>query len=216
MGGKYRHRGSVAALFGAIVAGTMTLHSFAHQPTQGAPAVPFGISSHPYLSIIKAAPDFILKDSMDHRFALSQLRGRVVLLSFIYSSCTTTCPLLTQRMGLLKERFEPSGQWASSVSFVTVTIDPERDTGAALGDYARRLDAIDPNWWFLREEPRRLEPVLAAYDEWTRPLPNGELDHPARVFLIDAQGNIREVYALSFFDEQQVFADIEALLREAR
>jgi protein SCO1/2 len=99
---------------------------------------------------------------------------------------------------------------------VSITVDPERDTAAALAEYAARFGAVDPNWRFLREQPPQLRPVLAAYDEWTRPLPDGDIDHPARVYLIDRRGDIREIYALSFFDERQVYLDIEALLAEAQ
>ncbi len=57
--------------------------------------------------------------------------------------------------------------------------------------------------------------MLAAYDEWTRQLPDGDIDHPTRVYLIYRRGNIREVYALSFFGERQVFIDLQNLLAES-
>jgi len=57
--------------------------------------------------------------------------------------------------------------------------------------------------------------VLKAYDEWTKLLPKGELDHPARVYLIDRKGNIREIYSLAFFNEKQALIDIRTLLGEA-
>src|SRR5262249_29894184 len=150
------------------------------------------ISAHPHLSIIRLAPDFMLVDNADRQFALSRLRGHVILLSFIYTSCVTTCPLLMQSMALLKDQLKSSGLWSTSVSFVSVTVDPERDTAAALTDYAKRLEAVDANWWLLHEQPAQLGPVLAAYDEWTKRLPDGDIDHPARVYLIDRRGNIRE------------------------
>ena len=211
-------RMGISALLGVFLLATSGALPSAHEAEQVAPtgATPLGIAVHPYFAVIKAAPDFTLLDSADRRFALSQLRGRVVLLSFIYTSCTTSCPLLTQRMGLLEDRLKDAGLWTSSVSFVSVTVDPERDTAATLADYARRFDAIDPNWRFSHEQPRRLRPVLAAYDEWTRRLPDGDIDHPARVYLIDRRGNIREVYALSFFDERQVFIDLQTLVAESR
>ena len=58
-------------------------------------------------------------------------------------------------------------------------------------------------------------PVLAAYDEWTMPEPDGEIDHPAPLYLIDPRGHIREIYSISFFDEHQAFLDIQALPRES-
>jgi len=96
-----------------------------------------------------------------------------------------------------------------------VTVDPQRDDAARLALFAKGLGAR-PGWHFLRDEPARLEPVLAAYDEWTHVLPSGELDHPARLHLIDGAGRVREIYSLAFFDEEQAFLDIAALEREGR
>jgi hypothetical protein len=76
--------------------------------------------------------------------------------------------------------------------------------------------AAAPMWRFLRQEPAALAPVLTAYDEWRRPLPNGELDPPARLYPIDRRGRIREIDSLAFFDERQALLDIQALLREPR
>jgi cytochrome oxidase Cu insertion factor (SCO1/SenC/PrrC family) len=73
---------------------------------------------------------------------------------------------------------------------------------------------IPQAWRLLREEPERLGPALAADDEWTRRAPRGEIDHPARLHLIDARGRVREIYSLAFFDERQALLDIQALLRE--
>ena len=67
----------------------------------------------------------------------------------------------------------------------------------------------------MRDEPARLAAVLAQWDEWTRPGKSGDLDHPARVHLVDGRGRVREIYSLEFFDERQAELDIRALLREA-
>src|SRR5205807_310880 len=81
---------------------------------------------------------------------------------------------------------------------------------------APAFTASPRGWRFLRSEPDRLGPVLTRYDEWTKRLPNGEIDHPARLYLIDRAGRIREIYSLGLFDERQAFLDIQALLREPR
>lgn len=208
----------VSALLGASLLAASGALSFAHEANQrlSAGASWRGIAAHPYLTVIEAAPAFTLRDTANHPFALSRLRGRVVLLSFLYTSCTTTCPLLTQRMALLSDQLKKSELWPSSVSFLSITVDPDRDTAATLVNYARLFDAVDPNWWFLREQTSELRPVLAAYDEWTKKLPDGDIDHPARVYLIDRRGDIREIYGISFFDDRQVLIDIRTLLAESK
>jgi protein SCO1/2 len=174
-----------------------------------------GLSAAPRLLRIKPAPDFALRDPKGQPVRLSALRGRILLVSFMYTTCASSCPLLTQRMAVLQDRLMSSEVWGRKVVFLSIGIDPERDTAEALNAYAERFGADAEGWRFLSDEPVRLRPVLTAYGEWTRPLPDGEIDHPARLYLIDRQGEIREVYALSFFDERQVFLDIKALLDEA-
>lgn len=117
-------------------------------------------------------------------------------------------------MALLQSRLRAAGLFPSRVVLLSVTVDPERDSVAALARYARAFAADRDGWRFLRESPERLRPVLGAYDEWTKPLSGGEIDHPARLYLIDARGRVREIYGLSFFDPRQAFLDIRALLQE--
>ena len=212
----YGRRLVASVMFAAFLLAGGNARSSAHEVQQSAPmhASSLAIAEHPSLAVIRAAPDFTLLDTRDQAFTLSQIRGRVVLVSFIYTACTTTCPLLTHRMGLLQDRLKSAGFWPRSASFLSVTVDPERDSAPVLAHYAERFDAEDPNWRFLRDEPARLRSVLAAYDEWTKPLPDGELDHPARVYLIDRRGYIREIYALAFFDERQTFIDVRTLILE--
>jgi cytochrome oxidase Cu insertion factor (SCO1/SenC/PrrC family) len=119
-------------------------------------------------------------------------------------------------MALLQSRLRETRLFPSRVGLLSVTIDPERDSPAALARYAKAFSADLHGWSFLRENAELLRPVLAAYDEWTKPLPGGEIDHPARLYLIDPQRRVREIYSLSLFDEHQAFLDIRALLRESR
>ena len=164
------------------------------------------------MAVIRAAPDFVLWDTENHRVRLSELRGRPVLVAFIYTTCTGACPLLSARMSRLQRMLEKARIPAALVS---VSVDPGRDDAKALAAYAKRFGAR-PGWHFLREERARLAPVLAAYEEWTSRDGSGELDHPARLHLIDAQGRVREIYSLAFFDEEQAFLDIKALHRQAK
>jgi protein SCO1/2 len=148
------------------------------------------------------------------RVRLSDFRERVVLLAFVYTACADTCPLLTQRMAVLQQRLRAARLLTSRVVLATVTVDPERDRPEVLARYARGFGADPDGWRFLRERPERLAPVPGAWDEWTRRHPNGDIDHPARLHLVDPRGRVREIYSLALFDERQAFLDIQALLRE--
>lgn len=198
----------VAGALLALVAGA----AFAHREDAASSLV---LSDTPYLAVIGQAPDFTLVDQNGQRVRLADRRGRTVLLAFIYTSCKAACPLLTYRMAELQARLTDAGLFPGRATLLSVTVDPETDGAEAIARYAKRFDA-GPGWHFLRESPEKLIPVLNAYDEWTTRLSDGELDHPARVYLIDAAGRVREIYSLAFFDERQAFVDILALEREAR
>jgi protein SCO1 len=204
-----------AALTAAVLAGVVPAPLGAHGP---APApdgrASRGVARDPSLAVIRPAPDFALLDTAGRTVRLSDLRGRVVLMAFIYASCPDACPLLTQRMAVLQSRLRRAGLFGGRVVLLSVTVDPERDTATALARYAAGFGADRAGWWFLREAPDRLAPALAAYDEWLRRLPGGDIEHPARLHLVDPRGRVREIYNLALFDERQALADIQALLRE--
>src|ERR1700730_1537475 len=91
----------------ALLAGWLTgagAPATAHDAVPVAAAAPLGPALHPSLPIIKTAPDIDLRDAGDRPIALSRLRGDVVLVNFIYTTCTTTCPLLTQPLAILADR----------------------------------------------------------------------------------------------------------------
>ena len=204
-------RSTLSLLLCACLSRAATAHE-----VKAAPAPrDLGVSPAPRLPVIKRAPDFTLRDTAGRPVPLSALRGRAVLLSFIYTKCAAACPLVTQRMGLLHDRLVRAGLRRTTV-LLTVSVDPERDSAPVLERYAARFGGPHADWKFLRDEPDRVRRVLEAYDEWTRPQPDGEIDHPARIYLIDPRGHIREIYSLSFFDERQAFVDIRALAREFR
>ena len=202
------------ALVAALVATGGPLSGDAHDVAGRGDAAARPFSTNPSLGIIGPAPPLALLDLDGREVSLAEFRGRVVLLSFIYTSCPAACPLVTQRMAVLQRRLIEAGLFPSRASLVSVTVDPDRDSVAALARYAKGFNADPRGWKFLRERREALGPVLAAWGEWTKPLPSGEIDHPARLYLLDPAGRIREIYSLSFFDERQAFLDIRALLRE--
>jgi hypothetical protein len=65
---------------------------------------------------------------------------------------------------------------------------------------------------FLTGPPARVNKTIADWGMWAKPLPGGQLDHPSRVFLVDTQGRVREIYNLSFLKTKWVIEDIKSLL----
>jgi protein SCO1/2 len=84
------------------------------------------------LPTIGAAADFELPAADGSRLRMRDLRGKVVAVAFIYTTCPDVCPLLTDKMAEVKDGL--GADFGPRVAFVTITVDPERDTAGALRD----------------------------------------------------------------------------------
>ena len=85
------------------------------------------------LSKIGPAPEFTLTKQDGKRLALKELRGKVLAITFIFASCVDTCPLLTAKMAGIQNRL--GSDFGKKVHFVSITVDPERDTPDVLKRY---------------------------------------------------------------------------------
>ncbi len=91
------------------------------------------------------APDFTLTDQHGSAFRLASTRGKVVVLTFIYTHCTDVCPFISLK---LKQAQAQLGEDAGRVAFVAVTTDPDRDTLPVIAAYSSEVGLFD-TWHFL-------------------------------------------------------------------
>ncbi|MGH7169425.1 MAG: SCO family protein [Gemmataceae bacterium] len=147
-------------------------------------------------------------------FHLSSLHGKVVLVSFVFTTCNGTCPATTHRMVLAEEALAKAGL-LDKVHLLSITLDPARDKPAVLRDYMRLYDIDSKHWTFLTGTEKRLKQVHSDWGMWVRSAANGQLDHPSRVFLVDERGRLREIYNLQFFRPRWVREDVQLLRKEA-
>jgi protein SCO1/2 len=167
------------------------------------------------LAVIREAPDFALADPDGKNVRRADLQGKVWLVSFIFTTCTGSCPETTLRLSLVQRELKKRGLFPKGdVRLVSITLDPERDRPEVLRDYRRLYDADPTAWYFLTGPAERVRQVVAAWGMWARPAAGGQLDHPSRVFLVDRRGRIREVYNLTFLRPAWVVEDIQLLLQE--
>jgi protein SCO1/2 len=176
-------------------------------PAAGGPA------SH--LAVIRRAPDFTLTTHDDKTLRLRDLRGKVLLVSFVFTTCTGSCPATTMRMGQAERALQKAGLVKGGrLRLLSITLDPRRDTPPVLRRYMRTYDVDARHWTFLTGLPAEVGKVISAWGMWVRALPGGQLDHPSRIFLVDPHGRVREVYNLDFLRPAWVVEDVRALLDE--
>jgi protein SCO1/2 len=168
-----------------------------------------------YLAVIQKAPDFTLNNQVDKKVRLSDLKGKVLLVGFIFTTCNGTCPATTHRMAQVQQELKSRGVLKKdNVRLLSITLDPARDTPKVLRGYMELYDLDSSSWDFLTGPEKEVADTIKAWGMWARPAANGQLDHPSRIFLVDRKGRIREIYNLSFLKAASVAEDMQELLNE--
>jgi cytochrome oxidase Cu insertion factor (SCO1/SenC/PrrC family) len=173
------------------------------------------------LPAIKRVAAFTLRDTagrlVDTR---SMMAGKVAVVSFIYTACPDRlgCPLASGTLRDLQSRLRESGL-ARQTALVTISFDPERDHPAQLAKYAKVYDADPALWRFLTAPSGRvLDAVLESYGQDRTPerdehgRSTGRIRHVLKVFLVDRDGFIRNVYSAGFLVPELVLNDIRTVL----
>jgi protein SCO1/2 len=139
----------------------------------------------------KPAPEFTLTKQDGKRLSLKELRGKVLAITFIFARCTDTCPLLTAKMAGIQNRLGPA--FGPQVFFLSITVDPERDTPAVLKRYAEAHRANTAGWAFLTGSPDEIREVTRRYGIYYKKRPRGDVDHTFLTSLVDQWNSPRPV-----------------------
>ena len=162
---------------------------------------------------IGLASDFTLTTHEGKRLSLHDLRGKIVVVTFIYTSCADICPLLTAKLVGLGPGL--GADLGSRVAFVGITVDPERDTAPVLKRYAAEHGARVA-WAFLTGTRAEIGEVARRYGVYYRKTPRGDVDHTFLTSLVDQNGILRVQYLGVRFDPEEFLRDLQSLVREAR
>jgi len=164
------------------------------------------------LPVVGPAPDFALTTQAGERLSLTDLRGKVLAVTFIYATCKDTCPILTAKMAALQQRL--GADFGPRVRFVSVTVEPEVDTPAVLKAYAERFGADPAGWSFLTGSGAEVNDVVRRYGAFAKRVKPGEVDHLFLTSLVDRRGMLRVQYLGYRFDPDEMLRDLRSLLRE--
>jgi protein SCO1 len=164
------------------------------------------------LAKIGPAPAFTLTAQDGRRLALSELRGKVVVVTFIYASCVDACPLLTAKMATLQD--DLGLDFGPKIFFISISVDPERDTPEVLTRYAQAHGAKLSGWAFLTGTPDEVRAVARRYGIYYKKQAAGDVDHTFLTSLIDQSGTLRVQYLGVRFDPDELRRDLRSLLAE--
>ena len=161
---------------------------------------------------IAPAPGFTLTSQDGAQVSLADLRGRVAAVTFIFTRCTATCPVLTPMMSLVQERL--GRDFGSKIAFASITVDPEHDTPEMLKLYAQAYGADVPGWSFLTGPPPVIADLTRRYGVLASKNADGDIEHSFLTSIVDQRGILRVQYLGVRFDPEEFRRDLLSLERE--
>ena len=165
-------------------------------------------------------PDTVLTNQNGKEFSFSDLKGKVVVVSYIYTNCPDICHVISARMNVFKNKLK-GANIQDKVYFVSISIDPERDTPEALRQHAKMMNLDLTNWVFVTGDEYLINSTIqaAGMEAIKEPVQHSEdgkpsysITHRDRISLVDREGRIRKHYKGTTFDMDELLGDIKSLI----
>ena len=160
-------------------------------------------------------PDLSLVDSNNQEFKFSNLKGDILVVSYIYTNCPDICHIISKKLDTFKKSL--NNGLSKEVSFVSITFDPSRDTPKILDQHVKSMKLDTSKWFFITGRRDKIFKTLEAVgidplidkmdskDSYT-------LNHRDRISLLDRDGTVRKHYKGSTFDPEELLSDLKTLL----
>ena len=166
------------------------------------------------LDVLGQVSDFVLTERSGKVVTLESLAGTVWVADFMFTSCTTICPMMSTRMQQLQDRTKN----LSGVKLVSISVDPEVDTPERLARYATRYNADPDRWWFLTGDKKEIYELsrasfllsVMAVSEKDRAPGVDAVTHSRKFVLMDKQSRIRGYY------DGEIAQSVDALARDIK
>jgi protein SCO1/2 len=202
----------VAALVASPLFWTFMLGSIFLVPIGRSIALARDLPKPPAMSL--PLPAFELQSQHGQPFGLENLRGKIWVANFIFTSCPTVCPKLTKRMAEVQHRGRNLGDHFHLVSF---TVDPDNDTPERLLAYSQSFKINQRRWTFLTGPLGDIEKTVVggfkiAMGKEEEPGGIFSVFHGERLVLVDAAGAIRGYYEANDEDIDRLMRDIGILV----
>ena len=156
-------------------------------------------------------PGIQLQDQHAAALTAASVAQRVVLLHFVFTSCSTTCPTQVRELAAVHDSLSKEAR--AHVRFLSVTVDPLSDTPATLAAFARRMDAQRPGWSFATGRPEQVQALVERMQAMApgrqRAAPQ---DHRTSLYLFDASGELVQRFAGVPVDRPRLAAEITRLV----
>ena len=185
---------------------------------------PPAVGSYQLPPITNASDGAVLLEDGQESQLFDLMGDRLVLFSFIYTRCNDIngCPLANAVFHKLQAKLQERPDVAQATRLLSISFDPERDTPEVMQEFGQGLGGDGVDWQFLTTRDREaLEPILDDYGQYTiREYDEdgeytGDFAHMLRVFLIDRELRVRNIYSVAFLHADILINDLETLLLES-
>ncbi len=190
---------AVGAMMGFLALRTLP----AEQSSTAAAVAPVAQVAEP--PVLYDAPKFTLTSQDNVPFTSDQLRGHPWVADFIFTTCTSLCPVMSTHMSALQSELP------SDIKLVSFSVDPQHDTPALLRQYASHYDAQPGRWIFLTGDLKTQTAVVSGMKLYFKPADGASpIQHDQHFILVDSQGRVRNYYDSYSQD------DMDHLIRDAK
>ncbi|MDE0612097.1 MAG: SCO family protein [Gammaproteobacteria bacterium] len=185
---------------------------------------PPAVGSYQLPPITHASDGAVLLENGQESRLFDLMGDRLVLFSFIYTRCNDIngCPLANAVFHKLQAKLQERPNVAQATRLLSMSFDPERDTPEVMQEFGQGLGGDGVDWQFLTAQDRdTLQPILEDYGQYTiREYDEGgeytgDFAHMLRVFLIDRELRVRNIYSVAFLHADILINDLETLLLES-
>lgn len=162
-------------------------------------------------------PSFALTDQRGQPLRDSDLRGRMVLMSFAHTRCGAECAELNAQLQAVRDALLRQGVFGNELVYLTFSLDAAHDTPADLSIYAGQLGADPNSWRFVTGDAAQIKAIVggALRIYYKEPDANGAIRYEPQLILIDSAGLMRTKYTLETFTLARVQRDLGLLREEA-
>lgn len=168
-------------------------------------------------------PAFSLTNQSGQIVKSTDLKGKLLVVSLIYTSCPDICPITTSKIRSLQDELAQTGRIGKDVWLLSITVDPERDTPSVLAEYAKRYDADLGSWHFLTGDLQYIrnvvvtgfmlgfEKVDGGHQHTGSAAASYEVMHSDRVVIVDRTGAMRSIFRTEDFSVPLVIKLLDSL-----
>ncbi|MGB6111730.1 MAG: SCO family protein [Acidobacteriaceae bacterium] len=168
-----------------------------------------------------SVPDFHFLNQSNREISLKQFRGKVVVLTFIYTRCASSqfCPLMSRNFAHLDQLLAADPELYAKTHLLSISFDPEYDTPAVLRSYGgaytgRYTKETFQHWDFAAPSPAKLASLLQWFDVAVNRSNGKVITHSVSTAVIGPDGKIRAWYPTNTWTPQQAFKDIQQIVQK--